>query len=39
MFAGKEILEPPTLRDDYATRTDALRECRQKVFEDRRAAT
>ncbi len=33
-FAGKTIPEPPTLRDDYATRTDAIRECRQKVFED-----
>ena len=34
MFAGKEIPEPATLRDDYATRTDAIRECRQKVLED-----
>jgi arylsulfatase A-like enzyme len=34
MFAGKHIPEPATLYDDYATRTDALRECRQKVFED-----
>jgi arylsulfatase A-like enzyme len=34
LFAGKEIPEPPTLRDDYATRADALRECRQKVFDD-----
>jgi arylsulfatase A-like enzyme len=34
MFAGKNIPEPATLRDDYATRTDAIRECRQKVFED-----
>ena len=34
MFAGKHIPEPPTLRDDYATRTDAIRECRQKVFYD-----
>jgi arylsulfatase A-like enzyme len=34
MFAGKKIPEPATLRDDYATRADALRECRQKVFED-----
>ncbi len=33
-FAGKKIPEPPTLRDDYATRTDAIRECRQKVFTD-----
>ncbi len=34
MFAGKQIPEPATLRDDYAARTDAIRECRQKVFED-----
>jgi len=34
MFAGKHIPEPATLRDDYATRTDAIRECRQKVFTD-----
>ncbi len=34
MFAGKTIPEPPTLRDDYATRTDAIRECEQKVFSD-----
>src|SRR5207253_2867851 len=34
MFAGKHIPEPATLYDDYATRADALRECRQKVFED-----
>jgi hypothetical protein len=34
MFAGKQIPEPATLRDDYATRTDAIRECRQKVFDD-----
>ncbi len=34
MFAGKHIPEPATLRDDYATRTDAIRECRQKVFDD-----
>jgi arylsulfatase A-like enzyme len=33
-FATKTIPEPPTLRDDYATRTDAIRECRQKVFSD-----
>ncbi len=33
-FANRQIPEPPTLRDDYATRTDAIRECRQKVFED-----
>jgi arylsulfatase A-like enzyme len=34
MFANKIIPEPATLRDDYATRTDAIRECKQKVFED-----
>ena len=33
-FANKTIPEPATLRDDYATRTDAIRECRQKVFSD-----
>jgi len=34
MFAGRHIPEPPTLHDDYATRTDAIRECQQKVFYD-----
>ncbi len=34
MFAGARIPEPPTLRDDYTTRTDAIRECTQKVFND-----
>ncbi|HWH69349.1 MAG TPA: sulfatase [Candidatus Sulfotelmatobacter sp.] len=34
MFANKQIPEPPTLHDNYATRTDAIRECQQKVFED-----
>jgi arylsulfatase A-like enzyme len=34
MFAGRRIAEPATLRDDYATRTDAIRECQQKVFTD-----
>jgi arylsulfatase A-like enzyme len=34
MFAPRNIPEPPTLYDDYATRTDAIRECTQKVFED-----
>ena len=34
LFASRHIPEPPTLRDDYATRTDAIRECRQKVFDD-----
>jgi len=33
-FKDREIPEPPTLYDDYATRTDAIRECQQKVFED-----
>ena len=30
----RQIPEPATLRDDYATRTDAIRECTQKVFND-----
>ena len=34
MFAGKYTLEPQTLRDNYATRTDAIHECKQKVFDD-----
>lgn len=34
MFANKQVPEPPTLRDDYATRTDALRENKQRVFDD-----
>jgi arylsulfatase A-like enzyme len=34
MFASRVIPEPSTLRDDYSTRTDAIRECHQKVFED-----
>jgi arylsulfatase A-like enzyme len=34
MFAGRKIPEPTTLYDDYATRTDAIRECQQKVFQD-----
>ena len=34
MFAGKVIPEPATLRDDYSTRTDAIRESLQKVFQD-----
>lgn len=33
-FAGKKIPEPKTLRDNYDTRTDAIRECTQKVFND-----
>ena len=31
---NKIIPEPPTLRDDYATRTDALHENQQRVFDD-----
>jgi arylsulfatase A-like enzyme len=34
MFAGREVPEPPTLWDDFATRTDALRENRQRVADD-----
>lgn len=34
MFAGRRIPEPANLRDDYAGRTDALREQRQSVFRD-----
>jgi arylsulfatase A-like enzyme len=34
MFANKQIPEPPTLHDDYSTRSDAIRECTQKVFYD-----
>jgi arylsulfatase A-like enzyme len=34
MFANKEIPEPPTLRDDYAGRADALKENKQRVFDD-----
>jgi arylsulfatase A-like enzyme len=33
-FADKTIPEPKTLRDDYATRADAIKECRQKVATD-----
>jgi arylsulfatase A-like enzyme len=33
-FAPRHIPEPGTLRDDYSTRTDAIRECTQKVFYD-----
>ena len=33
-FADKQIPEPPTLYDDYATRSDALRENEQRVFDD-----
>jgi arylsulfatase A-like enzyme len=34
MFEGRAIPEPATLWDDYATRTDALRENRQRVADD-----
>jgi len=34
LFQGREIPEPETLRDDYATRTDALKENRQRVADD-----
>jgi arylsulfatase A-like enzyme len=34
MFEGRVLPEPPTLRDDYATRTDALRENQQRVADD-----
>ena len=34
MFEARVIPEPPTLWDDYATRTDALRENRQRVADD-----
>jgi arylsulfatase A-like enzyme len=33
-FEGKHIPEPANLRDDYAGRTDALREQKQSVFRD-----
>ncbi|GMU22657.1 MAG: N-acetylglucosamine-6-sulfatase [Phycisphaerae bacterium] len=34
MFADRTVPEPPTLRDDYATRTDAIKENQQRVFDD-----
>ena len=34
MFAERQIPEPATLRDSYETRTDAIRECRQKILGD-----
>jgi arylsulfatase A-like enzyme len=34
MFANRHIPEPANLRDDYAGRTDALREQQQSVFRD-----
>lgn len=33
-FANRRIPEPPTLRDDYAGRSGALKENRQRVFDD-----
>lgn len=33
-FADKWMPEADTLWDDYATRTDAIKECTQKVFQD-----
>ncbi len=33
-FRDRLIPEPATLRDDYSTRTDALHENRQRVFQD-----
>ena len=33
-FEGKHIPEPPTLRDDYSGRTDAIHEQQQSVFRD-----
>jgi len=34
MFADRIIPEPGALRDDYSTRTDSVRECKQKVLEN-----
>ena len=34
IWRARTIPEPPTLWDDYATRTDAIRDCKQKVFDD-----
>lgn len=34
MFENRHIPEPDNLRDDYATRTDAIREQKQSVFRD-----
>lgn len=34
MFANRRIPEPANLRDDYAGRTDAIREQKQSVFRD-----
>ena len=34
VFRKKVIPEPPTLYDDYATRTDAIKQNKQRVFDD-----
>jgi arylsulfatase A-like enzyme len=34
IFAKKVIPEPPTLWDDYSTRCDAIKQCKQKIFTD-----
>jgi len=34
LFAGKQIPEPATLRDDWAGRADALKECTQTIAKD-----
>jgi arylsulfatase A-like enzyme len=34
LWRARTIPEAPTLWDDYATRTDAIRDCKQKVFDD-----
>ena len=34
IWRTRQVPEPDTLFDDYATRTDAIRECTQKVFND-----
>lgn len=34
MFENKHIPEPANLRDDYASRTDAIREQKQSIFRD-----
>ncbi len=34
LFANRRIPEPPTLYDDHATRSDAIRECAQKVADN-----
>jgi len=34
LFAGRDVPEPDTLRDDYATRTDAAREATMTIVRD-----